>query len=215
MGRSFPSMVLAALLAATMQCEPSHALRAHLGRHMHSRLRFIPVPGGTIDLDQDSYGSEGGQLLSPAYPSARGERSAPSLGLIPLPEGMVITIDKTLPAQQENDPKKSSAPIRLPKQAAQQLASCWSPPLPAQGETVEVTLRFGFNRSGAVLWPPRITYLKAGQGMSAADVRDSIFTAFKACTPLRFTDAMAANIPGEPFAVRFIGRRAEQSEDRH
>lgn len=125
---------------------------------------------------------------------------------------MTIIIDKTLSDRKSSEKPEAkfraeAAPIALPKQAAEQLASCWSPPLPAPGHTVEITLRFGFNSRGSVLWSPRITHVKAGQGVSAADLRASILTAVKACTPLHFTALMAKDIPGEPISVRFIGRR--------
>jgi hypothetical protein len=59
------------------------------------------------------------------------------------------------------------------------------------------------------LWPPRITYVKPGQGASAAEVRESILAAFKACTPLPLSASMAASMPGYPLTVRFIVRRGD------
>jgi hypothetical protein len=122
---------------------------------------------------------------------------------------MTITINKTFSDRNDDHPPQAPKPITLPRQAAQQLAACWAPPVPERGDTVEVTLRFGFNSSGSVLWPPRITYLKPGQGASAEEVRDSILAALKACTPLHFSASMAASMPGYPLSVRFIGRRGE------
>jgi hypothetical protein len=49
--------------------------------------------------------------------------------------------------------------------------------------------------------------------MSGDVVRASILDAVKACTPLHFSPAMAANIPGEPLSVRFIGRREEERRE--
>jgi hypothetical protein len=120
-----------------------------------------------------------------------------------------MTIDKTLSDKIDDHAPQASRPILLPRQAAQQLAACWAPPVPERGDTVEVTLRFGFNSRGSVLWPPRITYLKPGQGASAEEVRDSILAALKACTPLHFSASMAASMPGYPLSVRFIGRRGD------
>jgi hypothetical protein len=108
----------------------------------------------------------------------------------------------------------TSPKIERPRQAAEQLAACWSPPVPARGDTVEITIRFGFDRSGLVQGSPRITYVKAAPGMSDEAVRDSIAAAIKACTPMHFTAAMAAAIPGYPYSVRFIGRRAEENGTR-
>jgi hypothetical protein len=122
---------------------------------------------------------------------------------------MTMTIDKTLSDKADADPSPHSRPIVRPRQAALHLAACWAPPVPERGDTVEVTLRFAFDRAGSVLWPPRITYVKPGQGASAAEVRDSILAAFKACTPLPFSASMAASMPGYPLTVRFIGRRGD------
>jgi hypothetical protein len=126
-----------------------------------------------------------------------------------LPQGMTMIIDKTLSGKADADRAQASRPIVRPRQAAQQLAACWAPPVPERGDTVEVTLRFAFDRAGSVLWPPRITYVKPAQGMSAENVRESILAAFKACTPLPFSASMAASMPGYPLTVRFVGRRGD------
>jgi hypothetical protein len=146
----------------------------------------------------------------------------PSLQSPSLPGGMMITVTKTLsdtpateaaPAQgtgrETNRDAAGDKPIDRPKQAAEQLASCWSPPLPARGQTVEISIRFAFNRQGGVQGAPRITYVKAGQGMSADAVRRSIAAAIRSCTPLHFAASMAESMPGYPLSVRFIGQRAQ------
>jgi hypothetical protein len=132
---------------------------------------------------------------------------------------MVITITKILSEDPKTRPKSDDAPakstISRPRQAAEQIAACWSPPVPPSGETVEITIRFGFDSRGLVRGSPRITYVKAAPGMSDEAVRDSIGAAIKACTPMHFTAAMAAAIPGYPYSVRFIGRRADESGTRN
>jgi hypothetical protein len=128
---------------------------------------------------------------------------------------MVMTITKILSEDAKSAPQADDTPappkIERPRQAAEQLAACWSPPVPARGDTVEITIRFGFDSSGLVQGSPRITYVKAAPGMSDQAVRDSIAAAIKACTPMHFTAAMAAAIPGYPLSVRFIGRRADEN----
>jgi hypothetical protein len=138
----------------------------------------------------------------------------------PLPGGMVITITKILSEDAKTLPKSDDAPsstatISRPRQAAEQIAACWSPPFPPSGDTVEITIRFGFDSRGLVQGSPRITYVKAAPGMSDEAVRDSIGAAIKACTPLHFTAAMAAAVPGYPYSVRFIGRRADENGTRN
>jgi hypothetical protein len=180
-----------------------------LARHHGLPLwRALPLQGGA--LAPPGYAPAAPGLLPPLEPL---QEPSPSPGLAyprqspPLPGGMAITIDKTLPDRTAKDRRDAAPTIGLPRQAAQQLAACWAPPVPRHGDTVEVTLRFGFDRSGSVQWPPRITYLKPGEGMSAEEVRESIFSALKACTPLHFSESMAASMPGYPLSVRFVGRR--------
>jgi hypothetical protein len=122
---------------------------------------------------------------------------------------MTITVTKILRDEGEK-PAVSAAPIDRPKQAAERLAACWSPPLPARGETVEITIRFSFNGRGEVMGTPRTTYAKAPDGSSAEAVRNSLLDAIKTCSPLPFTKSMAASAPGYPLSVRFIGRRADE-----
>jgi hypothetical protein len=216
-----PRLVKMAVLAWVALCGPAPGAP---GAHFHGvspayRHRFLlrprlPYPGYLIPPPVYAP-SEPAPLLPPLEPLPEPEPS-PGLAYPPeapsLPEGMAITIDKTLPDKTDADRRQAPPTIGVPRQAAQQLAACWAPPVPQRGDTVEVTLRFGFNRSGSVQWPPRVTYLKPGQGMSAGDVRESILAAFKACTPLHFTDSMAASMPGYPLSVRFIGRRGDEEK---
>jgi hypothetical protein len=128
----------------------------------------------------------------------------------PLPGGMVMTITKILSDKPANDITQPAPSIARPRQAADQLAACWSPPVPPRGDTVEITVRFGFDKSGSVIGAPRVTYVKPAPGISDEQVRDSLKAAIKACTPMHFTAAMAAAIPGYPLSVRFIGRRSDE-----
>ncbi len=98
-------------------------------------------------------------------------------------------------------------------QAAAQLAACWSPPLPPEGETVEATIRFSFNSRGTIIGgAPRVTFIKASAGQSGEQVRDSILAAVRDCTPLRFSASMAESAPGYPLSIRFIGRRPDENQ---
>jgi hypothetical protein len=208
-----------ATLALFFAATPLWLVHAGQIHHTHRHHRWLVVP--PAGPAPPGIPPPGTPYLAPAIPPPPSPTAPPSATEPMLPEGMTITVTRLLRdksetvSNSEQESKSRSQAIALPKQAAQQLADCWSPPLPPPGDTVEVTLRFGFNRSGAVLWPPRITFVKLGEGMSDADVRASILDAFKACTPLHFTPAMAANIPGEPISIRFIGRREEETGSQH
>lgn len=122
---------------------------------------------------------------------------------------MTITVTKLLHDDRDKDVARSTAPIDRPKQAADQLAACWSPPLPPKKDTVEITLKFSFNGRGEIMGAPRTPYVKAAPGISADTVRESLRAAIKTCSPLRFTKSMAASAPGYPLSIRFIARRAD------
>ena len=177
---------------------PPYWLRPHYPHRV--RTPAAPAPLDVNPYDEEIIIPRGGAAVGPS----------PSL-----PGGMMITVTKNLsdrPARQNGQEDGAAAenkPIDRPKQAAEQLASCWSPPLPERGETVEISIRFAFNRQGGVQGAPRITYVKAGQGVSADAVRQSIAAAIKACTPLHFATSMAESMPGYPLSVRFIGQRAQ------
>jgi hypothetical protein len=208
------SMAAAGPALGESGAHPGHVPRAYRSQNPN---RYLPRPPGpnivpNIVLPQPP----GGLPMTPDMPSA--SPSAPFhgpsySGAAPsLSQGMVMTIEKTLSDQDGPENARSSSPITRPIEAARALVKCWTPPIPAKGETVEVTIRFGFNSGGSVRWPPRVTYLKAAEGSSQDVVRTSILDALKACTPLNFTKSMAASAPGYPLTVRFIGRRAAEPD---
>ena len=202
--------LLFSLAALALACSP---VVARHGFHPHRPPRF-PIPFSPTPVQPPEIFVPQGPVSQPPTPM-----SLPPLNYggasPPLPGGMVITITKILSEAPKTHPKSDDAPakstISRPRQAAERLAACWSPPIPPHGDTVEITIRFGFDSSGLVRGSPRITYVKAAPGMSDAQVRESIAAAIKACTPLHFTAAMAAAAPGYPMAVRFIGRRADEN----
>jgi hypothetical protein len=84
------------------------------------------------------------------------------------------------------------------------LFGCWKPPSASAATPMDITVRFSFNRSGEILGKPRITYESA----TATDndrlaYRVAVMEALQRCTPMPFTDTMAAAIAGHPFAVQF------------
>jgi hypothetical protein len=85
------------------------------------------------------------------------------------------------------------------------LRSCWVPPRGSAPSGNEVTVRFSFNRSGAILGKPRITYYKAaGSADDQQRFRRSVIDALDRCTPLPFTQEFGSAIAGRPFSIRFI-----------
>jgi len=90
------------------------------------------------------------------------------------------------------------------KQVFERLGTCWKPPPPSRAKAMDITIIVSFNRSGAIMGRPRITYESA----EASDddrlaYRVAVMEALQRCTPMPFTESMAGAVAGHPFAVRF------------
>src|SRR6266481_8253751 len=88
------------------------------------------------------------------------------------------------------------------------------PPPSSQARTgTEITVRFAFKRNGEILAAPRVTYASAG---ALPDTRATYVNAIKAalsrCTPMSFSEGLAAVIVGHPFAIRFVDDRTGLSQ---
>jgi hypothetical protein len=69
---------------------------------------------------------------------------------------------------------------------------------------MDITVMVSFNRSGAIMGHPRITYEspKATDSDRVA-YRVAVMEALQRCSPMPFTEAMAGAIAGRPLAVQF------------
>jgi hypothetical protein len=89
------------------------------------------------------------------------------------------------------------------------LRSCWSPPAEQGAKAgLQMSVMFSFNRSGATIAPPRMTFATPGV---AADLRQNYLKAIEAsldgCLPLRFTRGLAGAIAGRPIMIRYVDNR--------
>jgi hypothetical protein len=88
------------------------------------------------------------------------------------------------------------------------LHSCWRPPPVSRANPMDITVIVSFNRAGAILGQPRITY----ESESASDddrlaYRIAVMEALQRCTPLPFTEGLGGAVAGRPFAVPFRTRK--------
>ncbi|QWG21157.1 TonB C-terminal domain-containing protein [Bradyrhizobium sediminis] len=88
------------------------------------------------------------------------------------------------------------------------LHSCWKPPPASRANPIDITVIVSFNREGAILGHPRITYESA----NATDndrlaYRIAVMEALQRCTPLPFTEGLGGAVAGRPFAVPFRYRK--------
>ena len=109
-----------------------------------------------------------------------------------------------LTAQASAEPQK----LDTIKDVFTRLFSCWKPPPLSQANPIDITVIVSFNREGAILGHPRITY----ESEQASDndrlkYRIAVMETLQRCTPLPFTEGLGGAVAGRPFAVPFRTRK--------
>ena len=94
------------------------------------------------------------------------------------------------------------------------LNSCWKPPPRSQANPIDITVVVSFNREGAILGHPRISY----ESENASDndrlqYRIAVMETLQRCTPLPFTEGLGGAVAGRPFAVPFRTRKTHPKTD--
>jgi hypothetical protein len=101
-------------------------------------------------------------------------------------------------------PAEAGSPVNTLQEVFQRLFSCWKPPSTSQATPMDITVMVSFNRSGAIMGHPRITF----ESPKATDsdrlaYRLAVMEALQRCSPMPFTETMAGAIAGRPLAVQF------------
>ena len=96
------------------------------------------------------------------------------------------------------------------------LHSCWRPPPASRANPIDITVIVSFNREGAILGQPRITYETANAGDDdRIAYRIAVMETLQRCTPLPFTEGLGGAVAGRPFAVPFRTRKRQpKTEER-
>ena len=88
------------------------------------------------------------------------------------------------------------------------LYSCWRPVPASRANPIDITVIVSFNREGAILGQPRITYESATAGDNdRLAYRIAVMETLQRCTPLPLTEGLGGAIAGRPFAVTFRTRK--------
>jgi hypothetical protein len=88
------------------------------------------------------------------------------------------------------------------------LHSCWRPPPASRANPIDITVIVSFNREGAILGQPRITYETANAGDNdRIAYRIAVMETLQRCSPLPFTEGLGGAVAGRPFAVTFRSRK--------
>jgi hypothetical protein len=86
---------------------------------------------------------------------------------------------------------------------------CWRPPLLSQANPMDITVIVSFNRAGAILGHPRITYeSEQASDNDRLQYRIAVMETLQRCTPLPFTEALGGAVAGRPFAIPFRTRKS-------
>ena len=79
---------------------------------------------------------------------------------------------------------------------------------------MDITIIVSFNRSGAIMGRPKITYESAeANDNDRLAYRIAVMEALQRCTPMPFTESMAGAVAGHPFAVRFRNHLKTQEKN--
>ena len=86
------------------------------------------------------------------------------------------------------------------------LYSCWQPP--TRANPIDITVIVSFNRKGAILGQPKITYESENAGEDdRLAYRIAVMETLQRCSPLPFTEGLGGAVAGRPFAVTFRTRK--------
>ncbi len=102
------------------------------------------------------------------------------------------------------------------KDIFERLHSCWRPPPLSQANPIDITVVVSFNREGAILGHPKITYeSEQANDNDRLKYRVAVMETLQRCTPLPFTEGLGGAVAGRPLAVPFRTRkRPPKTEER-
>jgi len=122
-----------------------------------------------------------------------------------------------LPGSFVLDVQAQPAQVNTIKELFAKLGSCWKPPPASRANPdIDITVVVSFNREGAILGHPKITY----ESEHASDndrlkYRVAVMETLQRCTPLPFTEGLGGAVAGRPLAVPFRTRkRPPKTEER-
>ena len=109
----------------------------------------------------------------------------------------------------------AAEPLDSIKDVVERLHQCWKAPPPSQAKPMDITVRVSFNREGAILGRPRITYeTEEASDNDRLVYRIAVMEALQRCTPLPFSMGLGGAVAGRPFAIRFWTRRTSPKPER-
>jgi hypothetical protein len=94
------------------------------------------------------------------------------------------------------------------KEIFARLYTCWKPPPASEANPIDITVIVSFNRQGAILGRPKITYeSEQASENDRLKYRIAVMETLQRCTPLPFTEGLGGAVAGRPLAVSFRTRK--------
>ena len=85
---------------------------------------------------------------------------------------------------------------------------CWRPPPPDKAAAIDITVIVSFNRAGAILGRPRISYeTQDATDNDRLQYRIAVMETLQRCTPLPFTESLGGAVAGRPFPIPFRNKK--------
>jgi hypothetical protein len=128
----------------------------------------------------------------------------PSLALLLVVTHACEALAQDRTGQTPKAPDAPPAQVNTIREVFEKLHACWKPPPLSRANPMDITVIVSFNRSGAIMGHPRITYEspKASDGDRVA-YRLAVMEALQRCSPMPFTETMAGAVAGHPFTIQF------------
>ena len=90
------------------------------------------------------------------------------------------------------------------------LHSCFKPPPLSKANPIDITVIVSFNRAGAILGHPKITFeSEQASENDRLQYRIAVMDTLQRCTPLPFTEALGGAVAGRIFAIPFRTRKQQ------
>jgi hypothetical protein len=126
----------------------------------------------------------------------------------PYGENLQVTV-KSVPSQDEQDRyTRPDHDLDTIGDLFAALRSCWSPPQDGAHVGMQMAVKFSFNRSGAMIAPPRITFASHDVGANTRDAYlKAIDGSLDGCLPLKLSKGLGGAIAGRPIMIRYVDNR--------
>lgn len=132
-----------------------------------------------------------------------------------IPYGFGENLQFTLGTSATADTKRPDGDLNTLRDLFDMLRACWRPPgVENAFRGMHMTMRFAFNRDGALMGMPQVTYATPEVPKPIRDIyRDALAKSLQDCTPLAFSKGLGGAIAGRPIAIRVIDDRKDRSKD--